>query len=149
MSLFCCFLTYPQSHVAPPHVAPSPLQVAETNKRKLQYLYQDEDAVHVMDASTFDQYAVPHSAATRVKDWLQDGLELYALMHEGAPVVLEVPVTPIEVTVVSCPEARVSAASGRKPAAVSTGAQVMVPSFVQQGEAILVNPSTGEFVRRV
>lgn len=128
--------------------APAAPQVAETSKRKLQFLYEDEEGVHVMDATTFEQFAVPAAAAARVKDWLQDGLELYALMHEGAPVVLEVPQTPIEVTVASCAEARVSAAGGRKPAAVSTGATVMVPSFVQQGERILVNPSSGEFVRR-
>lgn len=79
---------------------------------------------------------------------LQDGVELYALMHEGAPVVLDVPHAPIEVTVAACVEARVSASGGRKPATVSTGATVMVPSFVQQGEKILVNPATGEFVKR-
>ena len=84
--------------------------MAETSRRRLQYLYQDEEGVHVMDTTTFEQFAVPHTAAARVKDWLQDGLELYALMHEDAP--------------------------------------VMVPSFVQQGEAIIVNPATGEFVRR-
>lgn len=124
------------------------IQVAETSRRRLQYLYQDEEGVHVMDTTTFEQFAVPHTAAARVKDWLQDGLELYALMHEDAPVVLDVPQGPIEVSVASCAEARVSAAGGRKPAVVNTGATVMVPSFVQQGEAIIVNPATGEFVRR-
>eukprot|EP00892_Ulva_mutabilis_P001371 jgi/Ulvmu1/11234/UM073_0006.1 len=124
------------------------LEVAETSKRRLQFLYQDEDGLHVMDTTTFEQFAVPHAAATRVQDWLQDGLELYALMHDDVPVVLDVPQAPIEVQVASCAEARVSASGGRKPAVVTTGATVMVPSFVQHGETILVNPSTGEFVRR-
>lgn len=45
-------------------------------------------------------------------------------------------------------EARLSVASGRKAAVVNTGATVMVPSFVQQGEYIVVTPSNGEFVSR-
>jgi hypothetical protein len=45
-------------------------------------------------------------------------------------------------------EARLSVASGKKAARVNTGATVMVPSFVQKGEYIIVTPSNGEFVSR-
>ena len=45
-------------------------------------------------------------------------------------------------------EARVSVAANKKAAVVNTGATVMVPSFVQQGEYIIVTPSNGEFVSR-
>lgn len=45
-------------------------------------------------------------------------------------------------------EARVSVASSRKSAVVNTGATVMVPSFIQKGEYIVVTPSNGEFVQR-
>lgn len=47
------------------------MQVPETSRRKLQYLYSDEEGIHVMDSESFDQYAVPLAAASRVKDWLQ------------------------------------------------------------------------------
>lgn len=45
-------------------------------------------------------------------------------------------------------EARVSVAANKKSAVVSTGATVMVPSFVQKGEYIIVAPARGEFVSR-
>jgi elongation factor P len=36
-----------------------------------------------------------------------------------------------------------------KPATVETGANVMVPLFVNEGELIRVNTKTGEYVERV
>jgi elongation factor P len=122
--------------------------VAETQWRKMQYLYDDEDGVHVMDLETFEQYSVPKVASTGIMNWLQEGLEVSALMYEGAPAVLDLPGTQLTVKVVDTTEARVSVASNKKSAVVNTGATVMVPSFVQAGDAIVVNPASGEFLKR-
>jgi hypothetical protein len=63
-------------------------------------------------------------------------------LHPHAPCTLTV------LQVAETTEARVSIASSRKAAVVNTGATVMVPSFVQKGEFIIVTPSNGEFVSR-
>jgi elongation factor P len=39
--------------------------------------------------------------------------------------------------------------AGNKPAVVETGATVMVPLFLQQGETIRVDTRTGQYVTRV
>jgi elongation factor P len=36
-----------------------------------------------------------------------------------------------------------------KPATIETGATVMVPPFVNEGELIRINTKTGEYVERV
>ena len=75
------------------------LQVADTQWRRMQFLYTDEEGVHVMDKETFEQFCVPNGAASRVLDWLQDDLEVSALMHGDVPVVLAMPSSQITVQV--------------------------------------------------
>ncbi|MBP5733033.1 MAG: elongation factor P, partial [Lachnospiraceae bacterium] len=42
-----------------------------------------------------------------------------------------------------------TATGASKPAIVETGAQVMVPLFVEQGDKIKINTRTGEYLSRV
>lgn len=63
----------------------------------MQYLYTDEEGVHVMDAENFEQFCVPKASASGVMDWLQDGLEVSALMHDDSPVIVAMP--PLNITV--------------------------------------------------
>jgi hypothetical protein len=81
------------------HSMPAAAQVADTQWRKMQYLYMDDEGVHVMDADNFEQYCVPKAAAEGVMGWLQDDLEVTALMHDGSPVVVAMPPTQITVQV--------------------------------------------------
>lgn len=123
------------------------IQVAEAQRKTLQFLYHDTDGVHLMDEGTFEQVLVPLEAVGQDINWLSDGMAIQVLMHDGMPVSLELPAT-LVVTVVDTPEDRVSESGAKKVATVSTGARVMVPAFVQAGDAIVVKPSTAEFVRR-
>jgi len=79
--------------------------------------------------------------------WLQDGMTVDVLLHEGAAISAEIPTT-LTVTVADTPSDRMSEAGSRKAALVNTGATVQVPGFVQNGERIVVNTVTGDFVRR-
>lgn len=82
------------------------MQVADTQWRKMQYLYTDDEGVHVMDAENFEQFCVPKQSAAGVMNWLQDGLEVSALMHDDSPVMVVMP--PSQITVQVLPRSRLS-----------------------------------------
>lgn len=75
------------------------VQVAETQWRKMQYLYMDDQGIHVMDMENYEQFCVPKASAQGVVDWLQDDLEVSGLMHEGEPIMVAMPNTNITVQV--------------------------------------------------
>ena len=79
------------------------MQVADAQWRRMQFLYTDEEGVHVMDKESFEQFCVPRNASSGVLDWLQDDLEVSALMHAGVPVVLGMPSSQITVQVPRLP----------------------------------------------
>jgi translation elongation factor P/translation initiation factor 5A len=74
-------------------------QIAEAQWQKMQFLYNDEEGVHVMDMESFEQFCVPKESAADVMGWLQDGLEVNALMHNGVPVTVTMPSSQITVQV--------------------------------------------------
>lgn len=123
------------------------VMIADTQRREQQVLYQDEEGVHIMDPTTFEQSILSLDLLGENAKWVSEGMTLQILSHEGEAISVELPET-LVVTVVDTPEDRISDASSRKVARVTSGAKVMVPSFVQNGQEIVVKPATSEFIRR-
>jgi elongation factor P len=63
---------------------------------------------------------------------------------------LQLPVK-MEFKIIDCPPnvRGDTATGGNKPATIETGAKVLVPLFVNNGEIIRVNTENGEYVERV
>jgi elongation factor P len=120
-------------------------------RKNFQYLYKDDTGYNFMDAETFEQIAV-EEAKVDAPQFLKDGQEVSALINTETelPMSVELP-DKIEVLVTySEPGVRGDTATRTlKPATVETGATVMVPLFVNEGEMIRVNTKTGEYVERV
>jgi elongation factor P len=120
-------------------------------RKAFQYLYKDDTGYNFMDNETFEQIAVQESVVD-APQFLKDGQEVSALINTETelPMSVELP-DKIEVLVTySEPGVRGDTATRTlKPATVETGATVMVPLFVNEGEVIRVNTKTGEYVERV
>ena len=70
-------------------------------------------------------------------------------LYEGKVFSIEPPLTVELVITESEPGVKGNTATGAtKPAIVETGAQVMVPLFVEQGETIKIDTRTGEYLSR-
>jgi elongation factor P len=77
-------------------------------------------------------------------------LEATLLYEEESPITVELP-KKIIYKVVEAPEAiRGDSASGRvtKEIILENGLRVQAPLFIKQGEAVIVNTETGEYVER-
>ena len=120
-------------------------------RRKINYLYTEGDAFHFMDEESYEQFALDREVLGDAARWLIEGVTLRSVVFEGRILGVELPQF-VELAVVETgPGGRNDMASGRvtKPATLESGAQVRVPVYLEAGERVLVDTTTGEFVKRV
>lgn len=120
-------------------------------RKEYQYLYKDDTGYNFMDSETFEQIAVQDSVID-APQFLKDGQQVSVLINTETetPMSVELPDKIVLLVTYSEPGLRGDTATRTlKPATVETGATVMVPLFVNEGELIRVNTKTGEYVERV
>ena len=120
-------------------------------RKEYQFLYKDDTGYNFMDNETFEQVAVPENMIDAPK-FLKDGDPVSVLFNTETetPMTVELPEKVVVRVTYSEPGMRGDTATRTlKPATIETGAQVMVPLFVNEGELIRVNTKTGEYVERV
>ena len=125
-------------------------EFAEIENKRCQYLYKDAEGAAFMDNETYDQFTLPIDQVEGALPYLKDDTEVYVTFYEGKPISVQPPVK-AKLKVIETPPGVKgdTATGGTKPAKLETGATVNVPLFVNEGDVILVNTETGEYVSRV
>jgi elongation factor P len=123
--------------------------LAMIDKREMQYLYREGNALVFMDTETYEQLHVDGGDLGSAVDYVKEGDSAVLHMYNGAVVAAELPAA-VELTVtVTEPGVQGDRVSGaRKPATLETGLVVQVPLFVEPGEKIKVDTRTGEYLAR-
>ncbi|MCH2171563.1 elongation factor P [Myxococcota bacterium] len=126
------------------------VEEADTQDRKMQYLYQDGDQYVFMDSDDYEQIHFSREQVGEGVKYLKENLEASILFWNGQPINVELPAF-IEAQIAECePGVKGDTASGgTKPATLETGAVVQVPLFLKEGETIRVDTRSGEYVERV
>jgi elongation factor P len=126
------------------------VQEARLDFHNVQYLYTDGQLYHFMDLDTYDQPALSSELLGDSAQYLKEGLELKLTFYEGEPIDVELPLT-IDLEVIEAEmSVRGDTATGvTKKVKVETGLQVQVPGFIEVGNVIRINTSTGSYVTRV
>jgi elongation factor P len=120
-------------------------------KKPYQFLYKDDSGYTFMDTETYEQISVQETMVD-APQFLKDGQEVSVLINTETdlPMGVELPDKIIMLVTYSEPGVRGDTATRTlKPATVETGATVMVPLFVNEGELIKINTKSGEYVERV
>lgn len=120
-------------------------------RKDFQFLYKDDTGYNFMNNETFEQITVQESLID-APQFLKDGGEVSALINTETelPMSVELPDKIVLQVTYSEPGMKGDTATRTlKPAKVETGANVMVPLFVNEGEMIRINTKTGEYVERV
>ena len=123
---------------------------ARIDRVDMQYLYSDGDLYNFMDMETFDQLAVNADVVGDSLKFVKENDTVKVISHEGNVFAIEPPIT-VELRVTETePGVKGDTATGAtKPAIVETGAQIMVPLFVNQDDVLKIDTRTGEYLSRV
>jgi elongation factor P len=123
---------------------------ATVDVHNCQYQFADQDTFHFMDNESFDQFEVPISSMLEKKQYLKEG-DVYELsVWEGNVIDIKIPYKVVFTVAESENYVKGDTVSGAtKPIVTETGLTVRVPLFIKQGEKILVNTETNEYVERV
>jgi elongation factor P len=125
------------------------VEVADVESVEMQYSYFDGTSYVFMNPRTFDQLEVPADLMEDVGKFLKEEMICYVQLHDGNPIGVFPPqkVT-LKITHSEDATAGDRANAPKKPATLETGAEVMVPLFVKQGDSIIIETATGAYVSR-
>src|SRR5262245_22744876 len=110
---------------------------AVIDKREMQYLYLDGNALVFMDNESYEQLTIDAGDLGESVKYVKEGDTVVLAMHEGGVVGVDLPAA-VELLVTQTePGVQGDRVSGaRKPATLETGVQVQVPLFVEVGERV-------------
>src|SRR5690349_334031 len=125
------------------------VETASVDKRPMQYLYLDGDDYVFMDLASYDQITVPGGTVGDAANYLLPEAEVTVALHEGVPLYVDMPTSVVlEITYTEPGLQGDRSTGGNKPATVQTGATVMVPLFIVNGEKIKVDTRDGRYLGR-
>ena len=116
----------------------------------MQYLYQDGSEYVFMDSETYDQLNVEADSIGDSVNYLLEGMNVSILRFNGRVIGVELP-NFVNLTITQCdPAVKGDTVTGAtKPAKLETGAQVMVPLFINEDDKIRVDTRSGDYIERV
>ena len=126
------------------------VDIAQVDKRDMQFLYHDGSSYVFMDTATYDQLPLSEAVVGDAKDYLLDNGEAMVAVNDGQPLYIELPAS-VELTVeYTEPGLQGDRSSGgTKPARLETGKQIQVPLFITSGERVIVDTRDGSYLGRV
>ena len=129
------------------------IQEAELVTKKAQYLYKDspagENNFYFMDSANFEQFSLSFLQIGKMADFLREGCEVDILNFQNEPINIQLPIKIIlEITYTEPGFKGNTASTVLKPATLETGAQINVPLFLKEGDKIVIDTRTGQYVER-
>ena len=114
-----------------------------------QFLYSDGTDSHFMNLKDYEQFTLPNDSLGEQEKFLAPEMKVTASFIQGQPLSISLPKTVIATIEETEPALKgQTAAGGGKPAILDNGVRVTVPVFIEQGERVVVNTETLEYVER-
>lgn len=122
---------------------------AQTEKKKANYLYKDDNNAYFMDNESYEQFSISTEQIGEKIKFLKEGIDVDMLYFSGSPVAVVLPIK-VELKVVMAPPGVKGNSAGNvtKTVELETGAQINVPMFINEGDVIRINTDTEEYVER-
>ncbi|QCQ20872.1 elongation factor P [Desulfoglaeba alkanexedens] len=123
---------------------------ADLDERKMEYLYKEGDHYCFMNTESFEQIELNEAAVGDAKNFLTENLVVDMLFFKDTPIGITLP-NFVELPVVKAdPGVKGDTASGAtKPVTLSTGYEVQVPLFIEEGDILKLDTRTGAYVERI
>ena len=126
------------------------VEVANVDRRTMQYLYNDGSSYVFMDTTTYDQLEVDPEVVGDAAAFLLENQEATVATNDGRVLYVELPAS-VELAVAYTEPGLQGDRStgGTKPARLETGREVSVPLFIVTGERVRVDTRDGSYLGRV
>ena len=123
---------------------------AHIDRKDMQYLYKDGELYTFMDTETYDQVQLSADLVGDALKFVKENEICKVCSHNGSAFSIEPPLfVELDITDTEPGFKGDTATGASKPATVETGAQVMVPLFVETGDRIKIDTRAGEYLSRV
>ena len=128
------------------------VETINVERRPYQFLYGDEEGFNFMHEETYEQISLPKDAVENA-DLMKEGqhVEMMFVADEERCLTCELPTyVTLEVTYAEpAVKGNTASTSALKEFALETGAKIMVPLFINQGDVITVNTTDRSYGQRV
>ncbi len=126
------------------------VEEADFEQKTCQFLYEDQDGIHFMNLTTYEQFSVERDFLGVQANFLKPEAEVICAFHEERCVGIDLPPKMVfEVTDTIDDIARGNTANSvTKEATIETGWTLQVPPFIKTGEMIRVSTVDGTYVDR-
>lgn len=126
------------------------VDVVDLDRRTVQYTYKDANNYNFMDNESFEELSISADTLGDKGIYLKDGQVISVLSYEGIPLSVDLPKKLTFKVTESMPAVKGDTAGGRvtKEVTLETGMKLAVPMFIEQGESVIVNTDSGEYVER-
>jgi elongation factor P len=126
------------------------IEVAEVEKREMEFLYRDGDELVFMNPQNYDQANIPISLIEDQVGFMIPNLKCWVLWYKGEAIGVSLPPN-VTLKVIESPNEiagnRINAP--KKTVKVETGMEVQVPIFIKLGEKVMIDSTTKEYLGRV
>jgi elongation factor P len=126
------------------------LDAADISTIEAQFLYKQGEQFVFMDNSSYEQYELSKEQVDDSWKWIKEGTVCSMLLYNGNPISMEPPNHMVLKVEYAEPAIRGNTATNlTKPVKLETGAEVIVPAFIEQGDTIKIDTRTGDYLERV
>jgi elongation factor P len=129
----------------------SKLSIVRVETRKHQFLYKDDIGYHFMNNDTYEQVQI-EEAAINAPGLLIEGNDVDIVFNANTetPLLCELPqFVVMEITYTEPGIKGDTATNATKPATVTTGVNIQVPLFINEGDKIKIDSASSSYVERV
>lgn len=128
------------------------IDTVRIERRPYQFLYKDDMGYHFMHMETYEQTSLSPDLIEN-KDLMKEGQNVEMMVHADTETPLSCELPPFIILEVTYTEPGIrgdtSSSTALKPATLETGAVIMVPLFVNQGDKIKVDTRDRSYSERV
>ncbi len=119
-------------------------------RRNMQFLYKADDEYTFMDNKSYEQVTLTNDIIGESTKFLKEGMNVEIQFYNETPISVILP-TFVELKVVSTEPGLKgdTVSTPMKPAKVETGATIMVPLFINEGDIIKIDTRTNTYIERV
>ena len=126
------------------------VEIANVDKREMQFLYNDGEGFVFMDLDTYDQITLNPAQVGDAADFMLENQNAIVALNEGEALYVELPASVVlEITFTEPGLQGDRSTGGTKPATLETGRTIQVPLFVEQGTKVKVDTRTGDYLGRL